>query len=155
MNGGNPWVYKVHIRPKTEFKIFFFACISNNIFYKFFPWCFDFFLFPANIYFFKVDNKNTTKRCEVCSKLTIKTPEKHHWHCSGIFIGNFELILHHFLVFLLLFWTSKCWLGSKFDVIFDWHCEINLVLKSLKSAYKGINFTCAVELQLKNFVGIF
>ena len=88
----------------------------------------------------------------ICSKLTIKTPEQHHWHCSGIFIGNFELILHHFLVFLLLFWTSKCWLGSKF---FDWHCEINLVLKSLKSAYKGINFTCAVELQLMNFVGIF
>ena len=30
--------------------------------------------FPANIYFFKVNNGNTTKRCEMCSKLTIKTP---------------------------------------------------------------------------------
>ena len=30
---------------------------------------------PANIYLFKVNNKNTRKMCEICSKLTIKTPE--------------------------------------------------------------------------------
>ena len=29
----------------------------------------------ANIYLFNVKNRNTTKRCETCSKLTIKTPE--------------------------------------------------------------------------------
>ena len=29
----------------------------------------------ANIYLFKVNNRNTRKRCEVFSKLTIKTPE--------------------------------------------------------------------------------
>ena len=28
------------------------------------------FKFPANIYLFKVNNRNTTKRCEICSKLT-------------------------------------------------------------------------------------
>ena len=28
-----------------------------------------------NIYLFKVNNKHTRKRCEICSKLTIKTPE--------------------------------------------------------------------------------
>ena len=28
----------------------------------------------ANIYLFKVTNKNTRKRCEIYSKLTIKTP---------------------------------------------------------------------------------
>ena len=27
------------------------------------------------IYLFKVNNKNTRKGCEICSKLTIKTPE--------------------------------------------------------------------------------
>ena len=32
--------------------------------------------FPPNIYLFKVSNKNTRKRCEICSKLTIKTPER-------------------------------------------------------------------------------
>ena len=31
---------------------------------------------PANIYLFKVTNRNTRKRCEICSKLTIKKPER-------------------------------------------------------------------------------
>ena len=31
-------------------------------------------LYQANIYLFKVNNKNTIKRCEICSKLAIKTP---------------------------------------------------------------------------------
>ena len=31
---------------------------------------------PADIYFFKSINRNTRKRCEVCLKLTIKTPER-------------------------------------------------------------------------------
>ena len=30
----------------------------------------------ANIYLFKVNNGNTRKRCETCSKLIIKTPER-------------------------------------------------------------------------------
>ena len=28
---------------------------------------------PANIYLFKVSDRNTRKRCEICLKLTIKT----------------------------------------------------------------------------------
>ena len=28
--------------------------------------------FPANIHFFKVNNRRTRKRCEICSKLTLK-----------------------------------------------------------------------------------
>ena len=34
--------------------------------------------FTANNYLFKVNNKNARKRCEICSKLTIKTPERRH-----------------------------------------------------------------------------
>ena len=30
---------------------------------------------PASIYLLIVNNRNTRKRCEICSKLTIKTPE--------------------------------------------------------------------------------
>ena len=30
---------------------------------------------PAGIYMLKVNNKNTRTRCEICSELTIKTPE--------------------------------------------------------------------------------
>ena len=30
---------------------------------------------PADVYLFKVNNRNTRKRCEICSKLRIKTPK--------------------------------------------------------------------------------
>ena len=41
---------------------------------------------PANIYLYKFNNRNTRKRCERCSKLTIKTPELRHWRRPGVFI---------------------------------------------------------------------
>ena len=47
--------------------------------------------FPANIYLLKVNNRNTKKRCVMCSKLTSKTPEQRQWH-----------ILQLVIVFLLL-----------------------------------------------------
>ena len=31
---------------------------------------------PSNIYLFKVNKRITGKRCEICSKLTIKTPKR-------------------------------------------------------------------------------
>ena len=34
---------------------------------------------PAGIYMFKVNNRNTRTRFEICSKLTIKTPERRQW----------------------------------------------------------------------------
>ena len=34
--------------------------------------------FPTNIYLLKVNNGNTKKRCEMCSKLKIKAPERRH-----------------------------------------------------------------------------
>ena len=64
--------------------------------------------YPANIYLFEVNYKNTRKRCKICSKLTIKTPERRQWRRSDVFIVNFEHISHLFLVFLLLLWTSEC-----------------------------------------------
>ena len=47
---------------------------------------------PADIYLLKVNNKNTGTRRKICSKLTIKTPERHHLHPSGVFVVNFEHI---------------------------------------------------------------
>ena len=41
---------------------------------------------PAGIYLLKVDNRNTRTRCEIRSKLTIKTPERH-------LIVNFEHVI--------------------------------------------------------------
>ena len=34
----------------------------------------------ASIYLLKLNNKNTRPKCEICSKLTIKTPERNHWY---------------------------------------------------------------------------
>ena len=48
--------------------------------------------YPIDIYLLKVNNRKTRTRCEICSKSTIKTPERSHWHCSGVFIINFEHI---------------------------------------------------------------
>ena len=57
---------------------------------------------PANIYLFKVNNRNTGERCEICLKLTLKTLEQRHWFHSVVFIVNFEHISHISLAFLLL-----------------------------------------------------
>ena len=59
-------------------------------------------LHPASIYLLKVNNKSTRIRCEICSKLTIKTPEQRQWRRSSVFIVNFEYILHLLLAFLFL-----------------------------------------------------
>ena len=32
--------------------------------------------FPVGNYMVKINNRNTTTRCEICSKLTMKTPER-------------------------------------------------------------------------------
>ena len=37
--------------------------------------------------------------CELCSKLTTKTPERRHLRRSSVFIVNFEHISHIALVF--------------------------------------------------------
>ena len=42
------------------------------------------------------------KKYEICSKLTIETPEQPHWSRSGNLIINFEHIAHLFPVFLSL-----------------------------------------------------
>ena len=42
---------------------------------------------------FKVSNRNTRTRCEICSKLTIKTPEQRYFTpCFSVFIVNFEQV---------------------------------------------------------------
>ena len=59
-------------------------------------------IFPTGIYLFKVNNRNTRTRYEICSKLTVKTPERRQWLRPGVFIVNFEHMSHFLLVFLLL-----------------------------------------------------
>ena len=55
-------------------------------------------LFPAGM--FKVNNRNTRTRCEICSKLTIMTNDANDV-VLVVFNVNFEHISHLVLVFLL------------------------------------------------------
>ena len=54
------------------------------------------------IYLLRVSNKNTRTRCEICSKLIVKTPERRQWPCSDLV-----------LVFLLLTLNMKSSAGLK------------------------------------------
>ena len=47
---------------------------------------------PANIYLFKISNRNKRKRWDIYPNLAIKTPEKCHWCRSGVFTGEFAHI---------------------------------------------------------------
>ena len=62
----------------------------------------------------QVNNRNTRKRCELCSKLTIKTAEQCQWRYSGVF--NFKHISHLFLLLPLL--TLKMLAGNAFVTYF-------------------------------------
>ena len=65
-------------------------------------WFFSF-TYPANKYVHKVIKRNTRKRVWNLFKVNkIKTPERPHWRCSGVFIGSFEHVLHLSLVFQFL-----------------------------------------------------
>ena len=72
-------------------------------------------IIPAGIYLFKVNSRNTTARCEICSKLTIKTRERWQWHRSGVLIVNFEHISHLVLVLLLL--TLNKYLPAGLEIV--------------------------------------
>ena len=68
-----------------------------------------------------VNNRNIRKRCEICSKLTIKTP----WRRSGVFIVHFEHISHLVLVFPLLTLSRKMSAGKveTFKILLPWFQE--------------------------------
>ena len=54
----------------------------------------------------KIKN-NTGARCEICSELTINTPERR----SGVFIVNFEHISNLFLVFINFEQVNASWVS--------------------------------------------
>ena len=56
----------------------------------------------AGNYMFKINNRNTRTRCEICSNITIKTPVQRQWRRCSAIIVNCEHISHLVLVFLLL-----------------------------------------------------
>ena len=76
---------------------------------------------PTFIYLFKANRRNTRKICEICSRVTIKTPERRQWRfywklwtyfspLSSVSIVDFEDV-------------NICWEGN---VVFLKHIEIGL-----------------------------
>ena len=58
---------------------------------------------------FNVNNRNTRTRREICSKLTLKTPERRQWRRSDVFIINSEHLSQLVLMFLMLILgADKC-----------------------------------------------
>ena len=51
---------------------------------------------PAGIYLLKVNYRKTRTRCEICSKLTIKLPERRHWRQLASFWYLYLLTLKIF-----------------------------------------------------------
>ena len=70
-------------------------------------------IYPAGNYMFKVNSRNIRTRCEICSKLTIKTPERRQWQLNFNF--NWSTALTNILV-ILFYYTEynlpqpKIWL---------------------------------------------
>ena len=103
--------------------------------------------YQGNIYMFKVSNRSTRKMCEICFKLTIKTPERYHWRCCDVFIGNVENISLLFLVSLLLFLNKQQLAGyeNSFKLICDryndkvlnsnMHCMKSVRIRSFSCPY--------------------
>ena len=88
---------------------------------------------PPSIYLLKVNNRKTRTRWEICSKLTIKTPERRPYFtpCSSVSIINFGHVIagwkKHIQLKMLIF--DKKW--NKFKQNFH-GCNI-LSLSSLRS----------------------
>ena len=68
----------------------------------------DFNTFPVAINMFRVNKKNTGKRCKICSELTIKTSKRRQFAIS---VFNSEHILHFVLVVLKLTLSKQMLVG--------------------------------------------
>ena len=94
--------------------------------------------YPAGNYMFRVDNRNTRVRCEICSKLT--NTRQRQWRPSDVFVVNFEHISHlvlsivnfeHVIIEILnknniikatSKYLSNLFLLDHFIVFFSFHC---------------------------------
>ena len=110
----------------TRFNFFFFFCSSNSKGNMLTNIC------SSKHLTVNSTNRNTKTKCEICSKLTIRIPERRRWRRFGTGIVNFENIFHtffwvlifdfeqvnkgnvlsgFFLFFYCSFWTIKCFPG--------------------------------------------
>ena len=64
------------------------------------------FLIPANMYLYKVNNRNTTKKCKICSKLTMKAPEQRQRQ-EDIGLKWFKILIRSVLISKIPFQSKQ------------------------------------------------
>ena len=105
-------------------------------------------IYPAGIYLLKVSNRNTRTSCEICSRLTIKIPERryrrffvnfeHMSHLALLFVVNFEHVISSWaepcqISFMELFIENSYRLKApeyfckKSSIIASWHTPMHLL----------------------------
>ena len=113
--------------------------------------------FPAGIRLFKVYNRITKTACKICSKLTIKIPERRFWHHSGVLIVT-DQTSHIVLMFPLLTWQVNNNLVTCSDI-----CFVNCMISSRSSlivsiecinSYSNTKFTSEL-IKLQSFLQSF
>ena len=85
-------IYTFHVKNMEFRRVFGTLWKRRNVFAR---------IVLAGNYMFQVNNRNIRTRCEICSKLTIKTPERPQWRRSSVFIVNFEQVLTGIFIFLI------------------------------------------------------
>ena len=88
---------------------------------------------PASIYLLKANNRNFRTRCEICLKLTIKTPERRDW-CSNVSIVNFEHVIQIIMKLISVIWDcNTLWITELF-------CWFNKEVQNLLVYIKILRF---------------
>ena len=89
---------------------------------------------PAGNHVFKVNNRKTRK-CEICSKLTLETTARRHWRRSDVIIVNFKHISHLVVTFLLLTQVNIDWVKLCVSQLFRKKTIHQLILHIPLSSY--------------------
>ena len=104
-------------------------------------------ILPAGIYLRKVNNKSTRARCEICSKLTIKTPEWRQCGYGDVVLVSFMLTLNKFYT---LFWCFCCEL---WHLIAGWTINsINARSINHKISFCAQSYQCMYQCGVTNIV---
>ena len=104
--------------------------------------------YPIGVYYFKVNNENTRIMNKICSKSTIKTPERRQRCYSGVFIVNFEE--SSLLVFSVDFEkVNGCWITPDQFPHYSWLRLVSyFFISSLFFPSKSIGCTQRKEIRV-------
>ena len=101
---------------------------------------------PAGNYMFKVNNRNTRTRCEICSKLTIKTPEQRHLRLKVKSWWSTTFLLHSVII------SSPHVLNNDWKIFYTFRVGATYIFNTVRpsSLYKLKSFLLCFSLILFN-----